>query len=57
MKELVENCWMQGAARIIVSLRILGLTLIRRIRQRSGMSSRDAVLSVERFATSGALIH
>ncbi|MGI6663062.1 MAG: DNA mismatch repair endonuclease MutL [Bacillota bacterium] len=52
VKELVENSLDAGAARIIVEFEDAGLTLIRVSDNGSGMSSRDAVLSVERFATS-----
>jgi DNA mismatch repair protein MutL len=52
VKELVENSLDAGATRIIVEFEDAGLALIRVSDDGCGMSAEDAVLSVERFATS-----
>lgn len=52
VKELVENALDAGATRIIVEFEDAGLALIRVSDNGCGMSPEDAVLSVERFATS-----
>ena len=52
VKELLENSIDSGATRITVSIRDAGRQLIQIIDNGSGMGGDDALLSVERFATS-----
>jgi DNA mismatch repair protein MutL len=52
VKELVENSLDSGATRIIVEFEDAGLTLIRVSDNGCGMTPEDAVMAVERFATS-----
>jgi len=52
IKELLENAIDAGASRITVMVKDAGRELIRVIDNGSGMSREDALLSVERFATS-----
>lgn len=52
VKELLENAIDAGASRITVMVKDAGKELIRVIDNGSGMSREDALLSVERFATS-----
>ncbi|HHW18099.1 MAG TPA: DNA mismatch repair endonuclease MutL [Firmicutes bacterium] len=52
VKELVENSIDAGARRIIVEIEGGGLSLIRVSDDGSGMSKEDALMSLERFATS-----
>ncbi len=52
VKELLENAIDSGATRITVSIRDAGRQLVQVIDNGCGMGSDDALLSVERFATS-----
>ncbi len=52
IKELLENAIDAGASRITVMVKDAGKELIRVIDNGSGMNREDALLSVERFATS-----
>ncbi|MBN1278667.1 MAG: DNA mismatch repair endonuclease MutL [Chlorobium sp.] len=52
VKELLENAIDAGASRITIMIKDAGKELIRIIDNGSGMSRQDALLSVERFATS-----
>ena len=52
VKELLENSIDSGASRITVSIRDAGRQLIQIIDNGCGMGADDALLSVERFATS-----
>jgi DNA mismatch repair protein MutL len=52
VKELLENSIDSGATRITVSVREAGKQLIQIVDNGCGMGSDDALLSVERFATS-----
>lgn len=52
VKELLENAVDSGATRITVVVRDVGKQLIQIIDNGCGMSGEDALLSVERFATS-----
>ncbi|MBM3162884.1 MAG: DNA mismatch repair endonuclease MutL [Chlorobi bacterium] len=52
IKELLENAIDAGASRITVMIKDAGKELIRVIDNGSGMSREDALLCVERFATS-----
>jgi DNA mismatch repair protein MutL len=52
VKELLENSIDSGASRITVSIRDAGRQLIQIIDNGCGMGAEDALLSVERFATS-----
>ncbi|MGI6643682.1 MAG: DNA mismatch repair endonuclease MutL [Bacillota bacterium] len=52
VKELVENALDAGSGRIIVEVEDSGLSLIRVSDDGEGMTREDAVLSIERFATS-----
>ncbi|WP_035604409.1 ATP-binding protein, partial [Haloferula sp. BvORR071] len=52
VKELVENSLDAGAGEILVEIRRGGAALLRVIDDGSGMSRDDALLSLERHATS-----
>ena len=52
VKELIENCIDAGAARITVTIKDAGKELIRIVDNGAGMLREDALLCVERFATS-----
>ncbi len=52
VKELLENSIDSGATRITVSIREAGRQLIQIVDNGCGMGAEDALLSVERFATS-----
>ncbi|NTU93109.1 MAG: DNA mismatch repair endonuclease MutL [Chlorobiaceae bacterium] len=52
VKELLENSIDSGASRITISIRDAGKQLIQIVDNGCGMASDDALLSVERFATS-----
>ncbi len=52
VKELLENSIDSGATRITVVIRDAGRQLIQIVDNGSGMSGEDALLSIERFATS-----
>ncbi|NTV24889.1 MAG: DNA mismatch repair endonuclease MutL [Chlorobiaceae bacterium] len=52
VKELLENSIDSGASRITISIRDAGKQLIQIVDNGCGMGSDDALLSVERFATS-----
>lgn len=52
LKELVENAIDAGATQVVVALRDGGRTLIRVEDDGQGMSEQDALLSIERHATS-----
>ncbi len=52
VKELIENCIDAGADKITVSIKDAGKELIRIVDNGAGMLREDALLCVERFATS-----
>ncbi|MEI6652439.1 MAG: DNA mismatch repair endonuclease MutL, partial [Chlorobiaceae bacterium] len=52
VKELLENSIDAGASRITVSIKDAGKELIRIVDNGAGMGREDALLCVERFATS-----
>ena len=52
VKELIENCIDAGADRITVTIKDAGKELIRIVDNGAGMLREDALLCVERFATS-----
>ena len=52
VKELIENCIDAGADKITVTIKDAGKELIRIVDNGAGMSREDALLCVERFATS-----
>ena len=52
VKELIENCIDAGADKITVAIKDAGKELIRIVDNGAGMLREDALLCVERFATS-----
>jgi DNA mismatch repair protein MutL len=52
VKELIENALDAGSTRVIIEVEEGGLTLIRVSDNGSGMSHEDAILAIERYATS-----
>ena len=52
VKELIENCIDAGAGKITVAIKDAGKELIRIVDNGAGMVREDALLCIERFATS-----